>query len=108
QLIHSHILPRPTNSTLLPYTTLFRSLYAFGQRRTLDHLHRVIQQVPTIQHWHRQQVEHAKAHADDGQEPEEGHQPEARRKAGILDRKSTRLNSSHQISSYAVFCLKTK
>src|SRR5258708_31997351 len=29
-------------------------------------------------------------------------------KAGILDRKSTRLNSSHQIISYAVFCLKKK
>src|SRR3990170_5983625 len=28
--------------------------------------------------------------------------------AGALDRKSTRLNSSHQIISYAVFCLKTK
>src|SRR5258708_16385454 len=27
---------------------------------------------------------------------------------GILDRKSTRLNSSHQIISYAVFCLKKK
>src|SRR5258708_27107567 len=26
----------------------------------------------------------------------------------VLDRKSTRLNSSHQIISYAVFCLKTK
>src|SRR5438552_5359115 len=30
------------------------------------------------------------------------------RHAGILDRKSTRLNSSHQIISYAVFCLKKK
>src|SRR5438552_11709511 len=28
--------------------------------------------------------------------------------AGVLDRKSTRLNSSHQIISYAVFCLKKK
>src|SRR5947208_12848742 len=28
--------------------------------------------------------------------------------AGLLDRKSTRLNSSHQIISYAVFCLKKK
>src|SRR5258708_24561784 len=27
---------------------------------------------------------------------------------GLLDRKSTRLNSSHQIISYAVFCLKKK
>src|SRR5947208_10276630 len=29
-------------------------------------------------------------------------------KVGALDRKSTRLNSSHQIISYAVFCLKKK
>src|SRR5258708_31305852 len=28
--------------------------------------------------------------------------------AGVSDRKSTRLNSSHQIISYAVFCLKKK
>src|SRR5258708_15677067 len=27
---------------------------------------------------------------------------------GVVDRKSTRLNSSHQIISYAVFCLKKK
>src|SRR5438552_11689054 len=27
---------------------------------------------------------------------------------GVIDRKSTRLNSSHQIISYAVFCLKKK
>src|SRR5258708_17172761 len=32
----------------------------------------------------------------------------AGRSAGSLDRKSTRLNSSHQIISYAVFCLKKK
>src|SRR5258708_26193195 len=29
-------------------------------------------------------------------------------KVGVEDRKSTRLNSSHQIISYAVFCLKKK
>src|SRR5258708_27654688 len=29
-------------------------------------------------------------------------------RAGVQDRKSTRLNSSHQIISYAVFCLKKK
>src|SRR5258708_10768151 len=33
---------------------------------------------------------------------------EVRIKAGDTDRKSTRLNSSHQIISYAVFCLKKK
>src|SRR5258708_30850022 len=32
----------------------------------------------------------------------------ALRRRGVLDRKSTRLNSSHQIISYAVFCLKKK
>src|SRR5258708_29133286 len=35
-------------------------------------------------------------------------EPEPRRKPGRIDRKSTRLNSSHQIISYAVFCLKKK
>src|SRR5258708_21977458 len=34
--------------------------------------------------------------------------PERARTAGEIDRKSTRLNSSHQIISYAVFCLKKK
>src|SRR5256885_2589683 len=32
----------------------------------------------------------------------------ARQRAGLLDRKSTRLNSSHLVISYAVFCLKKK
>src|SRR5207244_13565202 len=34
--------------------------------------------------------------------------PPAARRRAPLDRKSTRLNSSHQIISYAVFCLKKK
>src|SRR5207244_8587156 len=34
--------------------------------------------------------------------------PDKDRDLGLLDRKSTRLNSSHQIISYAVFCLKKK
>src|SRR5438552_11444227 len=36
------------------------------------------------------------------------HQPTVARHAAVRDRKSTRLNSSHQIISYAVFCLKKK
>src|SRR5436305_11101356 len=36
------------------------------------------------------------------------HQRRDRRAAGLLDRKSTRLNSSHVRISYAVFCLKKK
>src|SRR5258708_11181782 len=41
--------------------------------------------------------------------PDNDHLPQARLPDGTLtDRKSTRLNSSHQIISYAVFCLKKK
>src|SRR5437867_9940924 len=37
-----------------------------------------------------------------------GHDPAALRRRLLEDRKSTRLNSSHRTSSYAVFCLKKK
>src|SRR5258708_21639723 len=37
-----------------------------------------------------------------------GHKPQCLAAVGQADRKSTRLNSSHQIISYAVFCLKKK
>src|SRR5258708_24059817 len=40
--------------------------------------------------------------------PEQLSLRDAHRRASDLDRKSTRLNSSHQIISYAVFCLKKK
>src|SRR5690625_6183966 len=36
------------------------------------------------------------------------HNQETAKNLGIIDRKSTRLNSSHVASSYAVFCLKKK
>src|SRR5258708_15517777 len=76
------MIRRPPRSTLFPYTTLFRSELGRGA------------------------VEHRA-----------GLSLAARRGEGIryvadvpnpLDRKSTRLNSSHQIISYAVFCLKKK
>src|SRR5437867_7844886 len=74
---------RPPRSTLFPYTTLFRSLEALdsaGQDRSLV----------------RPQVAPAPVST----------QREGR---GVqLDRKSTRLNSSHRTISYAVFCLKKK
>src|SRR5688572_32380320 len=76
---------RPPGSTLFPYTTLFRSQALLGLILLADDL-------------------------DDGIEVEIGDQVafehlHARRD---LDRKSTRLNSSHSQISYAVFCLKTK
>src|SRR2546421_1180692 len=74
------MIRRPPRSTLFPYTTLFRS----------------VSQEPGAQ---RQEDQGCQRH----RRPEEGE-----RVAGALgDRKSTRLNSSSQIS-YAVFCLKKK
>src|SRR5690242_21107989 len=82
----------PPTSTLFPYTTLFRSVEgaALGEP---DVLHR--RAAPQ-----RQGLPRA-AGGDQALEPDGVHR--VRR-----DRKSTRLNSSHMSSSYAVFCLKKK
>src|SRR5258708_19338903 len=72
------MIRRPPRSTLFPYTTLFRS-YRDAQTGT---------------------GRRARLH---------GQSREARASSvPPRDRKSTRLNSSHQIISYAVFCLKKK
>src|SRR5438132_9549853 len=75
------MIRRPPRSTLFPYTTLFRSRDADHGRRRPD-----------------------AARDRRGADAEEGPVPDAR----LLDRKSTRLNSSHTVISYAVFCLKKK
>src|SRR2546430_11839408 len=83
------MIPRPPRSTLFPYTTLFRSL---AQPVANMILYFVEPQLPfgkTLQ-----QLEH--------------HKPRACRPDTHLDRKRTRLNSSHSQISYAVFCLKKK
>src|SRR5258708_2960127 len=80
------MIRRPPRSTLFPYTTLFRSGRCGTSSRGEDGL------------------------ADGGALFERsvcrGGTPSVRR--AHQDRKSTRLNSSHQIISYAVFCLKKK
>src|SRR5258708_25847016 len=90
------MIRRPPRSTLFPYTTLFRS-----------------------------QTDHLKAYGLTYRAIQAGLKAEwllnyrggsflipdldaLRRDAALKDRKSTRLNSSHQIISYAVFCLKKK
>src|SRR5207244_11467796 len=81
-LLFRFIIRRPPPSTLFPYTTLFRSERAGGVSLvTADH-----------------------GNAEQMLEPD-GASPYT---AVTRDRKSTRLNSSHQIISYAVFCLKKK
>src|SRR2546430_14122130 len=85
------MIRRPPRSTLFPYTTLFRS----RERRA-----GVCSTTPR---------------PPDRDQQARGRQwpastPTARReaRAACLDRKSTRLNSSHSQISYAVFCLKKK
>src|SRR5258708_12322157 len=75
------MIRRPPRSTLFPYTTLFRSLQAAARE------------------W------------DAALQADATTRKEIMAKLNDLlnrDRKSTRLNSSHQIISYAVFCLKKK
>src|SRR5258708_28148185 len=89
------MIRRPPRSTLFPYTTLFRSL---SKMQTTREIARPIFLPPSP----RDRVRRRPTHLPLGPaacEPDRG----ARE-----DRKSTRLNSSHQIISYAVFCLKKK
>src|SRR5688500_19219491 len=83
---------RPPTSTLFPYTTLFRSVEPsdHGERRP-----------------GRQQPGGDDHAAPEGEVLHAGRQPEDPRPL-LTDRKSTRLNSSHLVISYAVFCLKKK
>src|SRR5258708_16626697 len=92
------MIRRPPRSTLFPYTTLFRS-NSFGNKRTGD-----------IAPADQRAAAHLPARranvlldAHDFKSTHHLSQTIVQR-----DRKSTRLNSSHQIISYAVFCLKKK
>src|SRR5256885_12814661 len=90
------MIRRPPRSTLFPYTTLFRSLLS-GRRAS-----------GVAQRKWRRVVEPARAWA--AEEAELLHRPARRdgHRSAQGDRKSTRLNSSHLVISYAVFCLKKK
>src|SRR5690348_17683373 len=88
---------RPPRSTLFPYTTLFRSeqIGWIGRKRPKM----IAVQAEGCQPIVRAFEKHA-SHAEFWQN--------ASTAAAGLDRKSTRLNSSHPSISYAVFCLKKK
>src|SRR5947207_11540124 len=88
------MIRRPPRSTLFPYTTLFRSL-----------------------DFEYKKIEFAAPELRRAQVSEYLDGPDAlgkpllmwvHRASGPSDRKSTRLNSSHTVISYAVFCLKKK
>src|SRR5256885_11477644 len=75
------MIRRPPRSTLFPYTTLFRSWLAVTNHKSVESAPSVakINETPTTSALYFER-----------------------------DRKSTRLNSSHLVISYAVFCLKKK
>src|SRR5687768_17847423 len=90
------ITHRPTRSTLFPYTTLFRSPFTAGVLvlslvlpKTYDATARLV-------------VESEPGPLAGGDNDS------MTRRLATIDRKSTRLNSSHGYISYAVFCLKKK
>src|SRR3712207_7488854 len=94
------MIRRPPRSTLFPYTTLFRSRDVAGLGKKLVALH----------------LGHALIGDDDGDvrllpdDVERLDRGRGRQHPVVVleDRKSTRLNSSHANTSYAVFCLKKK
>src|SRR2546429_9226171 len=95
-MIHSYVkeyeifflmIRRPPRSTLFPYTTLFRSLQGGHEAEE-----------------NSGQDGHGQVKQENAKIGQAGNIHAAR----IRDRKSTRLNSSHGYTSYAVFCLKKK
>src|SRR5258707_7985332 len=87
------MIRRPPRSTLFPYTTLFRSWAVIypGDGHQTSHIHE--------DGW-LSGVYYVSVPKHGGDDPKGGHL--------LLDRKSTRLNSSHANISYAGFCLKKK
>src|SRR2546428_4946047 len=83
------MIRRPPRSTLFPYTTLFRSAFWIEFAETEAPLERLLR-------------------VDDGALPAADRAAGTRVIDAEEDRKSTRLNSSHDQISYAVFCLKKK
>src|SRR3712207_7227593 len=91
------MIRRPPRSTLFPYTTLFRSDRGRVRANSVEETERseVIDTIPAHRRNPRDRARHNTAD---------------QKLIGFLlvDRKSTRLNSSHANISYAVFCLKKK
>src|SRR2546426_8687104 len=95
------MIRRPPRSTLFPYTTLFRSLFlTWADARTGDLVYSNAGHPAPLVLRRDGSVEWLSRGG-----PVLGAVPDA---TFVKDRKSTRLNSSHLVISYAVFCLKKK
>src|SRR3712207_8569077 len=96
------MIRRPPRSTLFPYTTLFRSLFA-GVFEQCPDLFRTFSRLEDFHHMRHVQSGFHRWHCF-----KHALEVVAAVSRGDKDRKSTRLNSSHANISYAVFCLKKK
>src|SRR3712207_8179467 len=97
------MIRRPPRSTLFPYTTLFRS----------DEGRHMEQRKLMLPAFHGEKMKALTGLMEEAAVSEieswpRGHSEEMQPRMQRLDRKSTRLNSSHANISYAVFCLKKK
>src|SRR2546426_8781986 len=113
------MIRRPPRSTLFPYTTLFRSPELLARLTTLaQELAGAFRPATVIELVARALAELLKpdrlsvilldAESNRLAVTYDTHPVPARTDDPLLDRKSTRLNSSHLVISYAVFCLKKK
>src|SRR2546426_2747723 len=89
------MIRRPPRSTLFPYTTLFRSVETAADGREAVVKALTLRPEVIVMDLHMPGVDGWRAMREIRSEPK-------------TDRKSTRLNSSHLVISYAVFCLKKK
>src|SRR3712207_7045406 len=96
------MIRRPPRSTLFPYTTLFRSAGDYFRHWVETGKAHDSSKLPRIFYvnWFRRD--------EDGGFLWPGFGENSRVLKWVIDRKSTRLNSSHANISYAVFCLKKK
>src|SRR3712207_7896519 len=101
------MIRRPPRSTLFPYTTLFRSWPKTPKRGALARRRARVRERGSVR-----QVRAGFLMAGVGvllvRFGARTGGPDKQARAPELDRKSTRLNSSHANISYAVFCLKNK
>src|SRR5256885_13165329 len=93
------MIRRPPRSTLFPYTTLFRSLFAVDVETDYVEAVRLITEACN---------RYDAVIVDDPPSTGDAELSLDVIRACWKDRKSTRLNSSHLVISYAVFCLKKK
>src|SRR5256885_10358246 len=89
------MIRRPPRSTLFPYTTLFRSVSKALNRKVRKDPPRYAKRFSGLVHY---RMARGSLCFSEGR----------LRPLQSIDRKSTRLNSSHLVISYAVFCLKKK